>query len=311
LAQSLAKAMPWQCHCHAASLATFGTMMSHEGVMGAATAKNKTMPISTISVTLVEMNGKQYDVEVGLRATVGDLKHIASPLLLVPVDFQALIIGSEVLIDAEELCDYVEDPDEPLQVSFYFSDAALHGESTAARCAAVDALTKVAHGGRKQVVDIFIALSRDDNDIFRHASVGALSRVAHLADARYMEAIIERLLDSNKLVAASAVQALGNVVEFGNDKAESTLLEFVESVEDQDMMLQLAAIEACIKLPQRYHRRVIRSLLGIFNTVTTARVRAAAKHTAAGLARRSKVRYSCSDGSDVRSDGLSCRAGYA
>jgi len=268
--------------------------------MGAATTSP--MPQIQISVALLELNGKQYDLEVRLGGTVAELKRMARPVLQVPVQFQQLIIGEAVVHDDEPISKYVTDAAKPLLVTFYFSDGGLLAhESLAARCAAIDDLTKVVHGGRRQIIEVFITLSADENEVCRHAAVSALARVAHLADERFLEAIVARLLDSNKLIAVTAVQTLAKAAESGNEEARATLLEFVECIEDQeDMMLQLAIIEACVKLPQAHGRRIVRSLCGIFHSSRNTRVRCAAKHAAAELAKRNRGR------SSSRSDAQRC-----
>lgn len=260
--------------------------------MGTSAAK-AAMP--DISVVLSEMNGRQHHLDVPAGATVADLKHVAYPALMVPVEFQVLIIDAVVLQDEEPIGTYVQNVDQPLMVTFCFSDGGILGhESVAARRAAIDALTKVVHGGRRQVIDVFINLCKDENDICRHAAVSALANVAHLADERFVNALVERLLDPNKLVAVTAVQALARAVESGNEEASSILLEFVECVEDQeDVMLQLAVIEACVKLPQRHYRRIVRSMATILRSSRNNRVRSAAESAASDLSRRARRRATC------------------
>lgn len=255
---------------------------------------------SQIAVTLLEMNGRQYDLEVGGDISVAELKVAARLVLQVPVEFQVFAIGTEIAQDDEPLSNYVEDAERPLEVTFCFSDGGiLSHESTAARCAAIESLTQVAHGGRKQVIDVFLGLSADDNELCRQAAVAALADVANIdcpavTDDRFLDCLAARLLDTNKLIAVTAVQALGKAVEAGNEKACVTLLEFVEYIEDQeDMMLQLAVIEACLKLPKIHDRRVMRSLLATFNATGNSRVRSAAKNTAAQVLRRKRARGSC------------------
>jgi len=261
---------------------------------------------SQIAVCLLEMNGRQYDLEVGFETTVADLKLVAKPVLQVPVEFQIFAIGTDMAKDDELLASYWEDredTEQPLLVTFCFSDGGiLSHESAAARCAAIGSLTAVAHGGRKQVIDVFLGLSADENELCRQAAVAALADVANIdcpavTDERFINALSARLLDANKLIAVTAVQALGKAVESGNEKAGVTQLEFVEYIEDQeDMMLQLAAIEACLKLPKIHDRRIMRSLLATFNASKITRVRSAAKNTGAELLRRSRSvgRSSCS-----------------
>lgn len=297
-------------------------MLSELAVMGSSSSNSFTSTeaesISSgpthLAITLLEMNGTQYDLEVSFGATVADLKHVAKPILQVPVEFQVFAIGTELPKDDEPLCAYLQAPqsgkdpapllfrgDLPLLVvTFCFSDGGiLSHESTAARVAAIDALTHVAHAGRKQVIDVFLGLSEDENELCRQAAVSALAGVAALAavgNERFLSALAARLLDDHKLVAVTAVQALANAVESGNEAAGLTLLEFVEYIEDQeDVMLQLAVIEACLKLPKAHDRRLMRSLLNTFKTSTTNRVQCAAKNTAAELVRRSRLRsMSCS-----------------
>merc|ERR1719316_2682205 len=103
------------------------------------------------------MNGRQYNLEVGGDISVAELKVAARPVLQVPVEFQVFAIGTEIAQDEEPLSNYLEDPERPLEVTFCFSDGGiLSHESTAARCAAIESLTQVAHGGRKQVIDVFL-----------------------------------------------------------------------------------------------------------------------------------------------------------
>jgi len=242
---------------------------------------------SSITVVLLELSGDSHDLEMSPGATVADLKETAYPVLNVPVEFQRFIVGESVLRDDERLCAYVQD-EQPLRVNFYFSDGGiLNHESTAARCSALDSLSEVAHCGRRQVIGVLVAFSEDENALCRRAAVSALAKVAHMADERFTQAVVARLLDNNKLIAVTAVQALTKAAEAGNREAGLKLLEFVEGVDDQvDVMVQLAVIEACVKLPEAHHRRILRSLLDVFNTSGNARVRSLAKGAALDLSSR-------------------------
>merc|ERR1719331_2117744 len=98
-------------------------------------------------------------------------------------------------------------------------------------------------------------------------------------------------MDTNKMVAAMAVQALASAVDSGNEEAISTMLEFLDYLEDhQDMMTQLAVIENCVKLPHQFHPRIVRRLADIYNGCRQERVRCAAKNTAGKLAEMRRQR---------------------
>jgi hypothetical protein len=255
----------------------------------------ETKPAETrIDVILVEMSGVQYRLQIGSDSSVGELKRFAAPVLQVPPEFQRLFIGESVLNDSEQLCKLLQNDAQELQLFFAFSDGgALTHESIAARRAAIDALTKVARGGRRQVVDVLINFADDANEVCRQAAVSALGELAQFADARFLSAVVSRLTDCNTLIAVAAVQSLANAAEVGNEEAISTLIEFVEVAEEQETMVQLAVLEACLKLPRKHDQRVIRSLRSIVRASDSARVRGVAKTTYAKVARRGRASRSC------------------
>lgn len=250
-----------------------------------------TQGFESIPITLLELSGKQHEVQVRSTATVADLKEVAVDVLFVPVEFQRFMFGTEQLHDGDRLISYVKNS-ERLVISFIFSAECLQHESIAARCAAVDALSRVVSHGRRRVVDVFINLATDESELCRCAAVSALGEVAHLADERFLEAISSCLLDQNKLTAVAAVKALAKVVESGYSDACTTMLEFLDYIEDQpqDMMLQLAVIDSCLKLPPQHCLRVMRSLDNIFKSTHHDRVRCAARNVGLKLRRGRKER---------------------
>eukprot|EP00427_Karlodinium_veneficum_P026077 CAMPEP_0169209262 /NCGR_PEP_ID=MMETSP1016-20121227/14576_1 /TAXON_ID=342587 /ORGANISM="Karlodinium micrum, Strain CCMP2283" /LENGTH=270 /DNA_ID=CAMNT_0009286701 /DNA_START=34 /DNA_END=846 /DNA_ORIENTATION=+ len=243
-----------------------------------------------IDVILVEMSGVQYRLQTSLQASVAELKDIAAPVLQVPSEFQRLFVGERLLDDRELLCNHLQSGSHELHISFAFSvgDALLH-ESMAVRRAAIDSLAKVARAGRRQAVAVLL----DENEICRQAAVSALGDLVQFADGYFLTALVSRLMDSNSLIAVSAVQSLAKAADFGNEEAISTLLQFVEVAEDQEVMVQLAVIEACLKLPRKHDQRIIRSLQNIVYTSGHARVCSVARRTYAKVAQRRRARVSC------------------
>mmetsp|Transcript_2164 Transcript_2164/g.3361 ORF Transcript_2164/g.3361 Transcript_2164/m.3361 type:complete len:275 (+) Transcript_2164:34-858(+) len=247
-----------------------------------------------IDVILVEMSGVQYRLQTSLQASVAELKDIAAPVLQVPSEFQRLFVGERLLDDREWLCNHLQSGSHELHISFAFSvgDALLH-ESMAVRRAAIDSLAKVARAGRRQAVAVLLNFAEDENEICRQAAVSALGDLVQFADGYFLTALVSRLMDSNSLIAVSAVQSLAKAADFGNEEAISTLLQFVEVAEDQEVMVQLAVIEACLKLPRKHDQRIIRSLQNIVYTSGHARVCSVARRTYAKVAQRRRARVSC------------------
>lgn len=251
--------------------------------------------LSRIDVTVVEMSGAQHRVRMDDLSTVIDIKRAAAPLLQVPPEFQKLFIEDRVLNDSELLTDHLQEGTRELQLSFLFS-APLYHESIAARRAAIDALMKVVQGGRRQVVDVLISYTDDENEVCRQAAVSALGEIVQYADGRFLDAVVSRLMDSNFLIAASAVRCLARAAATGNEEAISILLEFVDVAEDQEIHVQLAVIEACEHLPRKHDQRISRSLQRIFKTVTardSTRLQLAAKALYAKVSQRERGRVSC------------------
>lgn len=238
-------------------------------------------------VTIVEVNGKQHELEVPAATTIAMLKDQSASVLMVPSEFQRFIIGGCIAEDHHELTEFLEEGLNSLDVTFFFSDGGvLTHESLAARCAAMEILKTLVSVGRLEAINVISKFCSDDNLIVRQAAMKAISEFAQSHSAQVLPTLVERLLDPNELVAALAVQALASVVDAGNEEARTTLLEFLEVVEDLDPVVQLAAVEACARMPEHHNKRLIRLLDAITRASSNGIVCSAAKGMADKLRHR-------------------------
>lgn len=181
---------------------------------------------------MIEMNGSQHELEVPLLATVSHMKGLAVSVVMMPVEFQTLIVGSEVLPDEAAISNFLNlhlYPVETLQITLCFTASDVFSGQNPARIAVIRSL-------------------------------------ANFANDRCIEVLRGLLLDRDSCVVTAAIHSLVEMAVSGNNAATMIFLEFAEGAEDfQNKEVQLSIIKACVRLPHAYHGRVDRNLRSILN----------------------------------------------
>lgn len=167
-----------------------------------------------ISATVCDLAGKSMELKLPLQVTVAQVKSMIDEALDIPVLYQKLVVGNQVLCDSKQLVDYCQSNLDLLVTLLLCWDevrSALEGESTLYMFQALEAIKRLGpKAGEHERCAVEILLHHP-SDRIRVAAVTALGSIFAGTDVYRISLLCQCLADPCSRVRSATVSELSHL----------------------------------------------------------------------------------------------------